>query len=83
MNIVIADDDRLVSGALKLIPENSSNITVSALGQDGGEAIALYEKYRPDLLLMDIRMEPMNGLDASCRILKPDSAVFLPYVTSP
>lgn len=42
MNIVIVDDDRFVSGALKTILEVSEEITVDAVGEDGAEAVALY-----------------------------------------
>lgn len=79
MNIVIVDDDRLVSQALKMILESHQGLTVSAMGQNGEEAVALYEKHQPDVLLMDIRMEPMNGLEASGRILQafPDAKILL------
>jgi len=37
---------------------------------DGGEAIRLYEEYHPDWVLMDIKMEPMDGIEASKSILR-------------
>ena len=69
MNVIIVDDDCLVSGALKTILETDSNITVTALGNDGKEAISLFRKWKPDVLLMDIRMKEMNGLEAAGHIL--------------
>lgn len=69
MKILIVDDDRLVSGALKMILE-TKGMTVCALGQSGREAAALYGEHQPDVLLMDIRMEDMNGLEASGEILQ-------------
>lgn len=79
MNIVIVDDDRLVCGALKTILEVNKEITVSAVGSDGKDAVSLYREHRPDVLLMDIRMKEMNGLDASERILKefPEAKILL------
>lgn len=79
MNIIIVDDDCLVSGALKTILEVNDGLTVTATGRDGKEAVALYREYRPDVLLMDIRMKEMNGLDASEQILKefPDAKILL------
>ena len=79
MNIVIVDDDRLVSGALKTILEANADIHVAAVGADGQEAVELYRRYRPDVLLMDIRMQKMNGLDASMEILQefPDAKILL------
>lgn len=70
MKIVIVDDDRLVAASLKTILEAEGRIHVEAVGYDGSEAVALYEQYRPDVLLMDIRMEHMTGLDAAERIMK-------------
>ena len=49
MNIVIVDDDCLVSGALKTILEVNADVQVAAVGADGQEAIELYRRYRPDL----------------------------------
>ena len=79
MKILIVDDDRLVSGALKMILETHPDLTVCAMGQDGSQAIELYEMHQPDVLLMDIRMEPMNGLEASEQILKahPQARILL------
>lgn len=70
MNIIIVDDDCLVSQSLKTILEMNPDITVQAIGEDGDEAITLYRKYCPDILLMDIRMKNRNGLSASAEILK-------------
>lgn len=79
MNIVIIDDDILVSNALKTILEVSGEITVSGSGTDGTQAVELYRRYQPDVLLMDIRMKEMNGLEASARILTefPEAKILL------
>lgn len=69
MNIIIVDDDQLVSLSLKTILEAEGDIRVAALGRDGAEAARLYEEHRPDILLMDIRMEGMSGLEAARRII--------------
>lgn len=79
MNIVIVDDDALVSGALKTILEVNEDVCVLAVGADGQEAVQLYRQYRPDVLLMDIRMKTMDGLEASGEILRefPDAKILL------
>ncbi|MDD3221780.1 MAG: response regulator transcription factor [Clostridia bacterium] len=79
MNIIIVDDDRLVSGALKTILDIHEEITVLAVGEDGRDAIELYNRYQPDVLLMDIRMKEMDGLEAASNILKdfPDARILL------
>lgn len=69
MNIVLIDDDQLVCMSLKLILEANDNIHVTAIGHDGSEALSLYRQYQPDVLLMDIRMQDRNGLEALSDVL--------------
>lgn len=79
MNIIIVDDDKLVALSLKTILEAQTDIHVLAMGQNGEDAIGLFEEYSPDVLLMDIRMDTMNGLDAAKTILEghPDAKILL------
>ena len=79
MKIIIVDDDCLVAGALKTILEVNEDVEVLATGADGKEACELYERYEPDVLLMDIRMKEKSGLDASAEILEefPDAKILL------
>lgn len=79
MNILIIDDDQLVAFSLKTILEAQKDITVLGIGNSGVQAISLYETLQPDILLMDIRMEEMNGLDAATKILSsyPDAKILL------
>lgn len=65
MNIIIVDDDKLVSSSLKTIIESNSEIKVLGVGNNGKEAVSLYEELTPDVVLMDIRMNIMTGLDAA------------------
>jgi len=82
MKIVIADDDRLVSASLKAIVETDSAVTVSGIGSSGEEAIALYEKLHPDVMLMDIRMGNMTGLEAGEKIIAKDKNARILYLTT-
>lgn len=79
MKIIIVDDDCLVAGALKTILEADPEIEVTSTGSDGEQACQLYRQYRPDILLMDIRMKGMDGLSASAQILGefPDARILL------
>ena len=70
MNVIIIDDDKFVTSALKAILEASGDVTVPAAGTDGSEAIELYEKYNPDILLTDIQMKGLSGLEATEAIIK-------------
>lgn len=79
MKIVIVDDDCLVSEALKTILEVNEDVQVLATGMDGRDAVKLFGEYKLDVLLMDIRMKNMSGLEASAEILKadPDANILL------
>lgn len=82
MNIVVVDDDKLVAISLKTILESTGRITVAAMGSSGAEAIDLYSTHRPDVLLMDIRMEGMNGIEAGEKILSEDKEARILYLTT-
>ena len=82
MKIIIVDDDKLVSLSLKTILEATGEIQVLALGQNGQEAMALYQKYKPEVLLMDIRMEILSGLEAAEQILKHEPAANILFLTT-
>lgn len=79
MNIVIIDDDQLVALSLQTILESNENIHVAATGSNGEEAVKLYDELTPDVILMDIRMGNMNGLEASESIISahPDARILL------
>lgn len=70
MKIVIVDDDKLVSLSLKTILEASDEVEVLAMGKNGMEAVELYRQYKPEILLMDIRMDSMTGIEAAKNIME-------------
>ncbi len=82
MKIIIVDDDRLVSISLKTIVEADPDIEVLAVGNSGEEAIHLFEEYHPDVLLMDIRMAGMTGLEAGEKILASEPGAKILYLTT-
>lgn len=69
MTIIIIDDDKLVCSSLKRIVE-TEGVEVLAVGYSGEEALKLYEHHHPDILLTDIRMEGMTGIEAGKVILE-------------
>ena len=70
MKIMIVDDDKLVASSLKMIVEADEEIEVTGVCHSGREAVKAYDELSPDILLMDIRMEDMNGLEALEEIIK-------------
>ena len=77
MEIIIIDDDPIVSQALRTIIQTDPDVTVAAIGNDGEQALLLYRKHLPDILLMDIRMRKVSGLEAAEQILSffPDAKI--------
>ena len=82
MRVLVVDDDKLVAVSLKTILEADGEITVVGLGEAGDDAIRLYREQHPDILLMDIRMQGMSGLDAAECILKEDQAAKILFLTT-
>ncbi len=67
--ILLVDDDALITMSLEMIISADGQFEIVGKGCSGREAVDLYEELRPDLLLMDIRMSDMNGLEAAEEIL--------------
>lgn len=82
MKLLVIDDDKIVCSSLKIILEADRDIKVVGIGNNGKEAIALYDSLHPDVLLMDIRMEIMSGLEAGEIILTKDPNAKILYLTT-
>ena len=82
MNIVVIDDDKLVALSLKTILESTGSIIVAAMGSSGSEALPLYRRHTPGVLLMDIRMEGMDGIAAGEELLKEFPEANILYLTT-
>ncbi len=82
MDIIIVDDDPFVSLSLKTILESSGEIRVLEIGKNGQEAVALYEAHHPQVLLMDIRMDGMTGLEAAEHILSRNPEAKILFLTT-
>ncbi|WP_092478331.1 response regulator [[Clostridium] polysaccharolyticum] len=82
MRIVLVDDDKLVCSSLNIILSSQPDLKVIGTGYNGLEAISLYESLNPDILLMDIRMEQMSGLQAGEEILSKFPSARILYLTT-
>ncbi len=79
IRVLICDDQMIVSEGLQLILETDPDIEVVGIAQDGAEAIAKIPVLQPDVVLMDLKMPGMNGIQATQVIRKdyPDIPVLV------
>lgn len=87
MNILIIDDDKLVTSGIQTILEIQSqqtqlDLTIQGIGHTGIEAIALNQAHHPDIILMDIRMPEMDGIQAGKQILAEHPKSKIIYLTT-
>ncbi|RSK29145.1 DNA-binding response regulator [Bacillus sp. HMF5848] len=64
IKVLIVDDQDLIRGSLRIVLKGEKDIDVVGLASNGLEAIDLYKKHQPDVILMDIHMPEMTGIEA-------------------
>jgi len=68
LRLIICDDQAIVRDGLELLLKLEPDLSVVATAQDGVQAVELAAQYAPDLVLMDLKMPGMNGVEATRRI---------------
>jgi two-component system response regulator NreC len=74
-SVLLADDHLVVRRGLRAILERQSGIEVVGEAADGREAVALSESLVPDVVIMDITMPHLNGIDAAAQIVKRNAKI--------
>ena len=82
LRVCVVDDDPFVTASLATILSAEPDIVVAGEGHDGEEAVALFERERPDVLLMDIQMPGVGGLEAAERILAAHPEARVVFLTT-
>jgi DNA-binding NarL/FixJ family response regulator len=82
ISVVVADDQALVRGGLRMIIDAKPDLEVSGEAADGAEAVALVEARRPDVVLMDVRMPGVDGIEATRRIVASGSPARIIVLTT-
>jgi len=70
IRVAIVDDDTLVRRALTAYVDSADDMTVVGEAEDGEQALGLVERLTPDVVLMDLRMPHLSGLDATSTIVE-------------
>jgi DNA-binding NarL/FixJ family response regulator len=82
IRVLVVDDQAMVRAGLRLILDGQADIEVVGEAADGEEAQVAVRRYRPDLVLMDIRMPRLDGIAATRKLIEHDPAVRVLVVTT-
>jgi DNA-binding NarL/FixJ family response regulator len=74
IRVLVADDQALVRAGFRAILEAQEDLEVVGEASDGGEAVTIAQEVRPDVVLMDVRMPGVDGIEATRRLLRDGDA---------
>jgi DNA-binding NarL/FixJ family response regulator len=71
-SVLVVDDEALIRAGFRVLVESAPDLCVVGEAADGAEAVRLAEVHRPDVVLLDVRMPVMDGLEATRRIVRTE-----------
>jgi len=82
ISVLIADDQDLIREGLRMLLEAEPDLAVAGEAGDGGQALAQARLLDPDVILMDVRMPSMNGIEATTRLVQAGSRARILMLTT-
>ncbi len=82
ISVLIADDQDLVREGLRMLLEAEPDLAVAGEASTGGEALAQARLLDPDVILMDVRMPQLNGIEATTRLVRAGSRARILMLTT-
>jgi DNA-binding NarL/FixJ family response regulator len=82
IKLIIVDDQPLARAGLRMILEGQPDLQIVGEGADGADAVGLVRRLRPDVVIMDIRMPQVDGIEATRRIVAIDASTRILVLTT-